>query len=155
MNTELSQQHPQVVLRSRYEQLRAFLAVAAITVVALIAAVVILAVDDSADTVPIASAPAVAGPVVTDTYTGTPGLRFDGGPEEGLGGTQVAPVVTETYTGVPGLRFDGGPEEGGGGTHVTPPAGPRLDGGPDEGTTGPRPDPVPAITRPDEGTRGR
>ena len=98
MNTELTQQ---VVLRSRYEQLRALLAVAAITVVALIAAVVILAVDDTA---PVVSVPAATAPVMTDTYTGVPGLRFDGGPEEGGGSTQVAPPAAP--------RFDGGPEEG-------------------------------------------
>ena len=90
MSHELSQQHPQVVLRSRYQQLKALLALAAITVVSLAAAVVILAVeDDGAKTV--VSAPAVTAPVVTDTATDTPGLRYDGGPDEGSRGLRLEP----------------------------------------------------------------
>jgi hypothetical protein len=45
----ISTEHPAVVLRSRYRQLRALLAVAMVAVVALAAAVVILAVDDDRD----------------------------------------------------------------------------------------------------------
>ena len=126
---QLSQQHPQVVLRSRYEQLRALLAVAAITVVGLIAAVVILAVDDDgAATAPIAAAP--AGAVAVDTATVTPGLRYDNGPDEGSRGPQAVPPPADT-------RFDGGPNEGTSGPRADPvPPGTRFDGGPDEGTRG-------------------
>ncbi len=131
MTHQLSQQHPQVVLRSRYEQLRALLVVAAITVVALIAAVVILAVnDDGADTASIVAAPAVTAPVAVDTATVTPGLRYDGGPDEGSRGPQAVPPPADT-------RFDGGPNEGTSGPRADPvPAGTRFDGGPDEGTRG-------------------
>ena len=114
MSHELSQQHPQVVLRSRYQQLKALLVLAAITVVSLTAAVVILAVEeDGAKTV--VAAPALTAPVVTDTATDTPGLRYDGGPDEGSRGPRA----------------------------VTPPAGTRYDGGPDEGTRGAQLDPTP------------
>jgi hypothetical protein len=116
MSHQLSQQHPQVVLRSRYQQLKALLVLAAITVLCLTAAVVILAVnEDGAETAPVAAAPAVTAPVVTSTFTGTPGLRYDGGPEEGSRGPRA----------------------------VTPPAGTRYDGGPEEGTRGARSEPAP------------
>jgi hypothetical protein len=116
MSHQLTQQHPQVVLRSRYQQLKALLALAAITVLCLTAAVVILAVnEDGAEIAPVAAAPAVTAPVVTDTVTATPGLRFDGGPDEGSSGPQA----------------------------VAPSAGTRPDGGPEEGTSGPQPEPIP------------
>jgi hypothetical protein len=114
MSHELSEQHPQVVLRSRYQQLKALLALAAITVLCLTAAVVILAVnDDGSEIAPVAAAPAVTAPVDTSTVTDTPGLRFDGGPEEGSRGPFA----------------------------VTPPADTRFDGGPEEGTRGVQPEP--------------
>ena len=117
MSHQLSQQHPQDVLRSRNQQLKALLVLAAITVLSLTVAVVILAVEeDGAKTV--VAAPAMTAPVVTDTATDTPGLRFDNGPDEGSRGPSA----------------------------VTPPAGTRSDGGPDEGTRGPRSDPTPAGT---------
>ena len=91
MSHELSEQHPQVVLRSRYQQLKALLVLAAITVVSLAAAVVILAVEeDGAKTV--VAAPALTAPVVTDTTTDTPGLRYDGGPDEGSRGPRLEPT---------------------------------------------------------------
>jgi hypothetical protein len=132
MSQQFSETHPQVVLRSRYTQVRALLALAAITVVSLAVAVVILAVndDDGADLARITTAPVVTAPVSTDTATVTPGLRYDGGPDEGSRGPHA----------------------------VAPPMDTRFDGGPDEGTRGPRPEPMPAGTRsdggPEEGTRG-
>jgi hypothetical protein len=54
----ISTEHPAVVLRSRYRQLRALLAVALVAVVALAAAMVIIAVDDDRD---VALAPPVQG----------------------------------------------------------------------------------------------
>jgi hypothetical protein len=67
----ISTEHPAVVLRSRYQQLRALLAVALVAVVALAAAVVILAVNDDSDAtvvtpVPV-SAPSAAGHDESDT----------------------------------------------------------------------------------------
>ena len=95
----ISEQHPAVVLRSRYRNLRALLAVAMIAVVSLAAAVVVLAVDeDSSGTVtlqPVSAQPQTAGPEV----------RYDGGPEEGTRGPSAAPTS-------PDVRYDGGPEEG-------------------------------------------
>jgi hypothetical protein len=71
MSQTFSTQHPAVVLRSRYEQLRALLAVAMIAVVGLTASVVVLATQD--DNVQSATSAQVgAGPA----------LRGDGGPEE-------------------------------------------------------------------------
>jgi hypothetical protein len=74
MGQAISTQHPAVVLRSRYRQLRALLTVAMIAVVGLTAAVVVLALDkDSATT---GSATQVSAP------SRTPVARSDGGPEE-------------------------------------------------------------------------
>jgi hypothetical protein len=130
MSHQLSE-HPQVVLRSRYVQLRALLALAAITALCLMAAVVILAVDDDgAGSAPVTAAPAVTAPAPANTATVTPGLRYDGGPDEGSRGPRAVPPSAET-------RYDGGPNEGTGGLHSQPvPDGTRYDGGPDEGTRG-------------------
>jgi hypothetical protein len=132
MGKAIPRQHPAVVLRSHYQQLRALLATAMIAVVGLTAAVVILATDDDRDTstgsATQASAPSPAG-----------STRYDGGPEEGTRGAVAAQQ--------PGVRYLGGPEEG---TALTAPAAPatvdpnsiksppgvRYDGGPDEGSRG-------------------
>jgi hypothetical protein len=154
MGKAIASQHPAVVLRSHYNQLRALLAVAMIAVVGLAAAVVILATDD--DPVTIAgSATQANAPSPAET------TRFDGGPEEGSRG--VVPALR------PGVRFDGGPEEGT--TALTRPSAPatfdansikeapgvRHDGGPDEGTRSPLTAPQAPATRydggPEEGTR--
>jgi hypothetical protein len=74
MGRAVPQQHPAVVLRSHYQQVRALLAVAMIAVVALTAAVVILATDDPEG---------IRGAVSSDA---APGARYDGGPEEGSRG---------------------------------------------------------------------
>jgi hypothetical protein len=50
MGQAVPRQHPAVVLRSHYQQLRALLVVAMIAVAGLTAAVVILATDDDRDT---------------------------------------------------------------------------------------------------------
>jgi hypothetical protein len=72
MSQAISTQHPAVVLRSRYQQLRALLAVAMIAVVGLTAAVVVLATQD--DNIQSAAS---AGQVSV-----APATRTDGGPEE-------------------------------------------------------------------------
>ncbi|MGH3100834.1 MAG: hypothetical protein ACRDPU_07570 [Thermoleophilia bacterium] len=79
MGQAIPTQHPAVVLRSRFNQLRALLAVALIAVAVLAASVAILAGDDNVDTragsATQLSAPDPAGSV-----------RYDGGPEEGTRG---------------------------------------------------------------------
>jgi hypothetical protein len=90
-------QHPAVVLRSHYRQVRALLAVAMIAVVALAATMVILATD--ADR---AAGPGSAAQVSAPAPAG--GMRYDGGPEEDTRGiVRSSPATT---------RYDGGPEEG-------------------------------------------
>ena len=77
MSQTLSTQHPAVVLRSRYQQLRALLAVAMIAVVGLTVAVVVLATQEDNMQGATSAAQVGAGPA----------LRSDGGPEEStLGG---------------------------------------------------------------------
>jgi hypothetical protein len=133
MGKAIPAQHPAVVLRSHYRQLRALLAIAMIAVVGLTAAVVILATNDDRDT-SAGSATQVSAPAPTgDT-------RYDGGPEEGTRGV----VATRQ----PGVRYDGGPEEGTAAltqrsapatfdpNSIKSPPGARYDGGPEEGTRG-------------------
>jgi hypothetical protein len=75
MGQTISTQHPAVVLRSRYRQLRALLAVAMIAVVGLTAAVVILAIDDDRESgLTPASQVSASNPAAA--------TRSDGGPEE-------------------------------------------------------------------------
>jgi hypothetical protein len=132
MSHQIAPQHPAVVLRSHYLHLRALLAVAMTAVVGLTIAVVILAINDggasSASSPTPVSAPAQA----------TPGLRYDGGPEEGPSGIRPSSAATSPPA---GIRYDGGPEEGTSGIQpanaaTSPPAGIRYDGGPEEGTSG-------------------
>ena len=104
MGKAIPAQHPAVVLRSHYKQLRALLAIAMIAVVALTAAVVILATDNHGDAVTSATPAAQAS-----APTATPSIRYDGGPEEGSSG---APTSSANSNAAPGIRYDGGPEEG-------------------------------------------
>jgi hypothetical protein len=117
MGQAIPRQHPAVVLRSHFNQLRALLAVAMVAVVGLTAAVVILAANDEsvehAGSSAVANAPAPTG-----------SIRYDGGPEEGSAGVstsqprptqdQAFPGLAREATAAPdkGLRYDGGPEEG-------------------------------------------
>jgi hypothetical protein len=103
MGNAIPAQHPAVVLRSHYTLVRALLAVATIAVVALAIAVVILAADgdemnrtSSARPAPARVPQAVHGPA--------PGIRYDGGPDEGTRG------IIRAHS--PSTRHDGGPEEG-------------------------------------------
>ncbi len=161
MGKAIPTQHPAVVLRSHYVQLRALLATAMIAVLGLTAAVVILATDDdratSAGSVTQVTAPSAAG---SSRYDGgpdegtrgiipapQPGVRYDGGPEEGTAAltqrSAVATVDPNSIKSSPGVRYDGGPEEGtrgalsfGAASEVVP--GTRYDGGPEEGSRGAR-----------------
>jgi hypothetical protein len=141
MSQAISRQHPAVVLRSHYAQLRNLLAVAMIAIVGLSGAVVILANEqDDVSSSTSAQATESANPVGSPRYfkgvaqsTGGPkaaqarGTRFDGGPDEGTRGI-TAPT--------PGARFDGGPDEGTRDIVSGPAPGTRFDGGPDEGSRG-------------------
>ena len=131
MSQTVPAQHPAVVLRSHYRQLRSLLAVAMIAVLGLTVAVVMLATNDE-------NSPAVqsAAPAAAAASAPVNGVRFDGGPEEGTRG--IVGVQA------PATRYDGGPEEGSRGTQISQATATRYDGGPDEGTAevasrGPRP----------------
>jgi hypothetical protein len=76
MGKAISAQHPAVVLRSHYRQLRALLAIAMIAVVGLSAALVILATNDDGST-GASVASHVGGPAQVASAP-----RTDGGPEE-------------------------------------------------------------------------
>jgi len=159
MGKAIPRQHPAVVLRSHYQQLRALLATAMIAVVGLTAAVVILATDDHRDmragSATQASAP---GPAGSTRYDGgpeegsrggvparQPGVRYDGGPEEGTAALspRLAPATLDpnSIKSPPGVRYDGGPDEGTRGA-LSPDAASnavpstRYDGGPEEGSRG-------------------
>ena len=138
MGKAIPAQHPAVVLRSHYKQLRALLAIAMIAVVGLSAAAVILATNDERDTsAGSATQLSAAGP------TGT--TRYDGGPEEGTAALsqRAAPATLDpnSINSPPGTRYDGGPEEGSRGAlasaaHSNAMTGTRYDGGPEEGSRG-------------------
>ncbi len=76
MGKAIPAQHPAVVLRSHYRQLRALLAIAMIAVVGLSAAVVILATNDDGPT-----GASVASRVDVPAQAAS-AQRTDGGPEE-------------------------------------------------------------------------
>jgi len=115
MGNAIPGQHPAVVLRSAYKQLRALLAIAMIAVVGLTAAVVILATNEDRDT-----SASLATPVAA-TAQATPAQRADGGPDE----SNVATAVGSQPTTV-------GPDESNtaaaiGSSHEPPPVPERPD----------------------------
>jgi hypothetical protein len=101
MGHTIPTQHPAVVLRSHYDQVRALLAAALIAIVGLTVAVVILATNDHAPS-------ASSAPVPTAAEFRLPShARIHGG----------APVPDLSVSGrdvrvAPGTRYDGGPDEG-------------------------------------------
>ncbi len=101
MSQVIPNQHPAVVLRSNYVQLRALLAIAMIALVGLTVTVVILATNDGSSTRASSGQPASAPGEA-------PALRSDGGPEESTRGPFSQP---QGATGGAALRPDGGPEE--------------------------------------------
>ena len=133
MSKAIPAQHPAVVLRSHYTQLRALLATAMIAVVGLSATVVILATNDDRE-IGASAATQVSAPGPTG------GIRYDGGPEEG------SRAVVRAQP--PSTRYDGGPEEGTAAltqrsapatlspNSIKSPPSARYDGGPEEGTRG-------------------
>ena len=87
MGQAISTQHPAVVLRSRYRQLRALLAGAMIAVVGLTLAVVILALNTDTGT-RVGSATQVSAP------SSAGAIRSDGGPEESAVAASLGPQPT-------------------------------------------------------------
>jgi hypothetical protein len=139
MGQVVPSQHPAVVLRSHFNQLRALLAVALIAMIGLTVAVVILATDQDQ---------------TGDTSAGQPiGHINDGGFDPAIGRPHSAPLPKrEGQAPVTGSRYDGGPDEGTRGplkdygknsatgdydTSPAPSPGTRYDGGPEEGTARP------------------
>jgi hypothetical protein len=126
MGQAVAKQHPAVVLRSHYTQLRALLAIAMIAVVGLTATVVILSVDKGDESATPARAKSGLTPqekrwaeydeairsltpeqlaAAFGTRSVAPSTRYDGGPEEGTRGPLTKPSPSTS-------RYDGGPEEG-------------------------------------------
>jgi hypothetical protein len=101
MSQPISPQHPAVVLRSHYVQLRALLAIAMIAVVGLTVAVAILATHNNAAGTSASSATPVRATVPTG-----PNVRSDGGPEEGTRGPYGHLLGTNPYL------YNGGHDEG-------------------------------------------
>jgi hypothetical protein len=87
MGKAIPQQHPAVVLRSHYRQVRAMLAIATVAIVGLSGTVVVIASDGDEAISP-------SSPVRFESAPGThahpkeppAGIRYDGGPEEGTRG---------------------------------------------------------------------
>jgi hypothetical protein len=100
MSQPISPQHPAVVLRSHYVQLRALLAIAMTAVVGLTVAVAILAINHGGTASVSASTP------VTATASRPLDVRYDGGPEEGTRGPYGHPLVATPYL------YNGGHDEG-------------------------------------------
>lgn len=98
MSPVIPQQHPAVVLRSRYDHVRTGLIAAIVAVVLLAGAVIALAIEGDDGGAP---AGARALPSAVATPHPAPGrLHLAGHPEEGTRGAVAA------------TRLDGGPEEG-------------------------------------------
>jgi hypothetical protein len=89
MGKAISTQHPAVVLRSRYQQLRALLAVAMIAVVGLTASVVILAIENDGRT-------SVGSSAQVSVPSPASAARSDGGPEEGAVAATIGTQATST-----------------------------------------------------------
>jgi hypothetical protein len=103
MGQAIPRQHPAVVLRSHFNQIRALLAVAMVAVVGLTAAVVILATDDDAGTSG-ASADALSGL--------SPQERMRIEALSNLSPAQLGAAFGHATGVQPGTRYDRGPEEG-------------------------------------------
>jgi hypothetical protein len=120
MSEMVPAQHPAVVLRAHYVQLRAMLAVALTAIVGLTVAVVVLATNHGSTSTaasPAVSAsaalPASASAGATLDHRGlklqpSATTRYDGGPEEGTRGPSAAasPRSANAYS------YNGGHEEG-------------------------------------------
>jgi hypothetical protein len=94
-------QHPAVVLRSHYRQLRALLAIAMIAVVGLTVTVVILADDEATSTRTATPVSAATEPADGPRYIHPPGQRYDPGPH----GT--VPTQPRKSVPLPARKLDG------------------------------------------------
>ena len=94
-------QHPAVVLRSHYRQLRALLAIAMIAVVGLTVTVVILADDEATSTRTATPASAATEPADGPRYIHPPGQGYDPGPR----GT--VPTQPRKSVPLPARKLDG------------------------------------------------
>jgi hypothetical protein len=94
-------QHPAVVLRSHYRQLRALLAIAMIAVVGLTVTVVILADDEATRTRTATPASAPTQPADGLRYIHPPGQRYDPGPHRTIPTHPTKPVP------LPARKLDG------------------------------------------------
>jgi hypothetical protein len=114
MGEAIPRQHPAVVLRSQFNQLRALLAVAMVALVGLTAAVVILATDDEVST---------SGSSANALSSLTPKERSRVEAISSLSPAQIAAAFGHGTAALPqvenpvgnpidGTRYDGGPEEG-------------------------------------------
>jgi len=119
MSHTITPQHPAVVLRSAYTQLRTLLLIAMVAVVGLSTAVVILATGDdnsgsqlTANQQRAVTAFGSLSAAQLDAALRSAGsVRYDGGPDEGTRGPQSY-AVPDVQKPVDGSRYDGGPEEG-------------------------------------------
>jgi hypothetical protein len=127
MAQAIPMQHPAVVLRSRYTQLRMLLAVAMIAVVGLTVAVVILAIEQGTRTTPTSAAAGAGHSAQPDFGVPSHVLEHGGAPVPDL---RVAPLPA-------GRRYDGGREEGTRGIVAARAPSTRYDGGREEGSSGP------------------
>jgi hypothetical protein len=151
MGKAIPAQHPAVVLRSHYKQLRALLAIAMIAVVGLTAAVVILANDSDE-----AGSTTSAAPIESINYGGfnpatgrpdsaqlphqgrvaqPPSARYDGGPEEGTRGALSSGAASSAVPGTKDYSMNGATGDYAALSEAK--AGVRPDGGPEEGSRGP------------------
>ena len=110
MGQPIPAQHPSVVLRSHFKLVRTLLILAMGALVALAAAVVILANDEGKVDTASKATPAVQAQAQTQ-----PGIRFDGGPDEGTRGATSyydSPSQRSSYQPAPADSFKdraGGP----------------------------------------------
>lgn len=114
MGQAIPNQHPAVVLRSRYLQMRTLLAIAMVAVIGLTVSVVVLAIDDNTGA-GLGSATEVSVP------SGAAATRSDGGPEESALAGMVAAQPTAS-----------GPDESRIAHAIGTAEAPTTAGGPDE-----------------------
>ena len=127
MAQAIPMQHPAVVLRSRYTQLRMLLAVAMIAVVGLTVAVVILALEHESPNTPTSASAARTDSARSDVGLPSHVVEHGGAPVPDL---RVAVMPA-------GRRYDGGPEDGTRGVVAARAPSTRYDGGREEGSSGP------------------
>jgi hypothetical protein len=114
MGEAISSQHPAVVLRSQFNLLRALLAVAMVAVAGLSVAVVILATDDDAGST------SAAKPVESINY-GNSNVN----PSTGYPTVPLSQLERPLQSRIDGIRYNGGPEEGTRGVDLAPQANAR------------------------------